>query len=124
MSVILYSQKINGKWTTPEVASFSGLYSDLEPAFSPDGSKLYFVSNRPLQQQGEKKDYDTWYVKKEKGQWQNPINPGSPVNSEQDEFYPSVTKNGNIYFTRAADGREEDIFLCRFTDGNICLQKH
>src|SRR5436190_7033927 len=35
ISAILYSQKINGKWTSPEVASFSGLYNDLEPAFSP-----------------------------------------------------------------------------------------
>jgi Tol biopolymer transport system component len=121
ISTILYSQRINGKWTTPEVASFSGLYNDLEPAFSPDGSKLYFVSNRPLDQTGNKKDYDIWYVTKENGKWQHVINAGTFINSEKDEFYPSVTKSGNIYFTRSAEGREEDIFLCRFTDGKYAV---
>src|SRR5690242_2642463 len=32
-SVILHSQKANGKWTKPETAWFSGRYNDLEPAF-------------------------------------------------------------------------------------------
>lgn len=117
ISAILYSQRINGKWTPPEVASFSGLYNDLEPAFSPDGGKLYFVSNRPLNQTGNKKDYDVWYVTKENGKWQHAINAGMFINSEKDEFYPSVTKSGNIYFTRGAEGREEDIFFCRFING-------
>jgi hypothetical protein len=119
ISVILYSQKINGKWTSPVVASFSGLYNDLEPVFTVDGNKLYFVSNRPLQQKGEKKDYDIWYVVKENGNWLSPINIGSPVNSDKDEFYPSVTKAGSIYFTRAVDGREEDIFESKFVDGKF-----
>jgi len=123
ISAILYSQKINGKWTMPEVAFFSGLYNDLEPAFSPDGSKLFFVSNRPLQQTGSKKDYDIWYVTKENGKWQHAVNAGTFINSEKDEFYPSVTKSGNIYFTRAAEGREEDIFLSRLIDGKYTAAK-
>jgi len=117
ISVILYSQKLNGKWTNPVVASFSGLYNDLEPAFSQDGGKLYFVSNRPLQQKGAKKHYDIWYVVKENGRWQNEVNADAPVNSEKDEFYPSLAKNGDLYFTRAVDDREEDIMECRFVDG-------
>jgi len=117
ISTILYSQRINSKWTTPEVASFSGLYNDLEPAFSADGNKLYFVSNRPLNQSGDKKDYDIWHVNKENGKWLHAVNAGTSVNSAKDEFYPSLTKNGNIYFTRGAEGREEDIFLCRLTNG-------
>src|SRR5664279_3235200 len=47
-SVILHSTKINGEWTRPETASFSGRFNDLEPAYSPDGQKLFFTSNRPL----------------------------------------------------------------------------
>src|SRR5205823_2129770 len=34
ISVVMHSKKNNGKWSTPEVASFSGIYNDLEPAFS------------------------------------------------------------------------------------------
>jgi len=117
ISVILHSQKINGGWTSPVVASFSGLYNDLEPAFSSDGNKLFFVSNRPLQQAGAKKDYDIWFITKQNGEWKNATNAGTAINSEKDEFYPSVCKSGNIYFTRALDGREEDIMECKFVDG-------
>src|SRR6187549_1889445 len=49
-STILYKQKLsNTKWSTPEVASFSGKFGDLEPAFSADGRKLFFSSNRPIE---------------------------------------------------------------------------
>src|ERR1700757_5198657 len=43
-SVIMHSVKKTGVWGTPEVASFSGRYNDLEASFSPDGNKLYFSS--------------------------------------------------------------------------------
>jgi Tol biopolymer transport system component len=112
-STIMHSKKINDKWTQPEVATFSGQYNDLEPAFSPDGSKLYFVSSRPVSG-GANKDYDIWYVTKINGVWNNAINMSTPVNTAEDEYYPSVTKTGNIYFTRAVQGREEDIMMCRF----------
>src|SRR6476620_3347279 len=46
ISVIMHTKRINGHWSIPEVASFRGTYNDLEPAFSPDGTKLFFVSNR------------------------------------------------------------------------------
>ena len=57
-SVILHSEKINGEWTKPETASFSGRFNDLEPAYSPDGGKLFFTSNRPLMGSDSVKDYD------------------------------------------------------------------
>ena len=47
-SVIFHSQKINNRWTKPDTAWFSGRYNDMEPAFSPDGNRLFFSSNRPL----------------------------------------------------------------------------
>src|SRR3954466_8395649 len=38
---IVYSRKLaNGDWSTPEVASFAGEYSDLEPVFNHDGHTL------------------------------------------------------------------------------------
>ena len=117
ISTILYSKKINGKWTTPEVASFSGRYKDLEPSFSYDGNTLYFSSDRPLTDTGKEKDYDIWYVTKMNGKWTNPTNMRKPVNTDKDEFYASFAKNNNIYFTRAVDNREEDIMLCKFVNG-------
>ena len=42
-SVILHSKKINGEWTKPETALFSGRFNDLEPAYSPDGDRKSVV---------------------------------------------------------------------------------
>jgi hypothetical protein len=112
-SVIMHAKKQNGKWTAPEVAAFSGQYNDEEPAFSPDGTRLYFSSNRPLAGNG-KKDYDIWFISKEKNGWSDPKNLGNLVNTSKDEFYPSIAKSGNIYFTRQVEGKDEDIVMCRF----------
>ncbi|MEX0315097.1 MAG: hypothetical protein AB3N18_13045, partial [Allomuricauda sp.] len=122
ISVIASSKKKGNKWQTPNISSFSGEYKDLEPFLSPDGLKLYFVSNRPLNQIGkETKDFDIWYVQRKDltSAWSNPINMGAPVNSESNEFYPAVAKNGNLYFTcdcPTAMGRD-DIFFSQFKNG-------
>src|SRR5450432_3965013 len=47
-NAILYCKKVKNQWSNPVIAWFSGKYGDLEPAFSPDGTRLYFTSNRPL----------------------------------------------------------------------------
>lgn len=113
---IVYSKQIKkGEWTAPEVASFAGEYSDLEPAFSADGQTLYFASNRPVNG-NEKKDFDIWKVVREGDQWGQPIHLGATINTEADEFYPSVTRTGNLYFTAAYKGGpgREDIYLSTF----------
>ena len=117
-SAILFSKKIKGIWSKPEVAPFSGQYNDLEPAYSPDGSRLYFVSNRPIDSSNRAKDYDIWYVEKATGdRWSNPIRMDAPVNSSKNEFYPSITKSGSIYFTREMEGKDEDIVWCASHSG-------
>lgn len=119
VSFIAGTKKLNGTWTDPEIVSFSGKYSDLEPFLSSDGLYLYYASNRPLDEtHGKPKDFDIWYVKREKksSDWSDPINFGAPVNSEENEFYPSISYNGNLYFTCDARGTKgrDDIFFSRF----------
>jgi len=117
-SAILRLTKTNGKWNM-NVAPFSGNYSDIEPAFSTDGNTLYFVSNRPLQKDSAIKDFDIWKTEKINGIWSEPKNLGVPVNTDANEFYPSVTDNGHLYFTSAyknAKGKE-DIWLSKLVDG-------
>ena len=45
---IMTSYLHRGKWSAPKTAEFSGRWRDIEPAMSPDGSFLIFVSNRPV----------------------------------------------------------------------------
>lgn len=118
-SVILHARKINDRWTKPDTAWFSGRYNDLEPSFSPDGNRLFFSSNRPLKMSDSVKDYDIWYLQKKGNKWEGPVNLDSSVNSDKDEFYPSCTKSGNLYFTRNNDDQGDDIFVSEFKDGKF-----
>lgn len=116
---IFYSKKKkDGSWTTPVIAPFAGQYSDIEPAFSYDGQRIYFSSNRPLYGTATK-DFDIWMVEKSKEGWSKPINLGAEINTVKDEFYPSVTKDGHIYFTAAYDRGigKEDIYVARLING-------
>lgn len=122
ISFIVFSKMGKSGWSPAEVVHFSGQYRDIEPSFSPDGNHLYFASNRPLDPATQApKDYDIWMVHRNNPseKWSEPENPGQPVNSEQDEYYPSITNSGNLYFTstlQASKGRE-DIFVCKFEAG-------
>ncbi len=111
---IYFTHFENGQWTVPEVASFSGNSEDLEPSFSPDGSRLYFSSKRGSS------NFDIYYVNRLDGRtWSDPISVGSTVNTSADEFYPSVAQNGSLYYTaRYANGQGgEDIWYAEWEDG-------
>jgi len=112
---IVFSKRTTTGWTKPELVSFAGSYSDLEPAFSADGNTLYFASNRPLSG-NTIKDFDIWKVTRVGTAWGKPENLGSTINTTSDEFYPSVAKNGNLYFTATYAGGpgREDIYVSRF----------
>ena len=122
LSSLVCVKKKNGVWSNPEVPIFSGRYQDLEPAFSPNGLRLFFVSNRPTDStKAEPKDYDIWYIERKDAasQWSAAINIGAPINTKGNEFYPSVTKTNNIYFT--SDGAnskgKDDIFVSKWING-------
>jgi len=119
-TIVCIRKNKNGKWSNPEVVSFAGKFSDLEPALSADGKKLYFASNRPVV--GNKpKDFDIWIVERNGNTWGEPQNAGVVVNTESDEFYPSITKSGNLYFTaqyKEGVGRE-DIFLAAWKNDHF-----
>jgi hypothetical protein len=123
LSAIVTCKLKNGKWSKPEVAAFSGKYADLEPFFSPDGLRLFFVSNRPLDSLvTPAKDYDIWFIERKTiaGEWSAPKNLGAPVNTSEDEFYPSVSKFNNLIFTRDGAGSKgkDDLFYCKWENGN------
>ncbi len=121
LSGIFKSVNKNGHWQTPELASFSGEYKDLEPYLSPDGLRLYFASNRPLLKTEVKiKDFDIWYVERSTihDSWSEPVNMGVTINTKYNEFYPAIAKSKNIYFTsdRPAAKGKDDIFFSEYSN--------
>ena len=117
-TIVFCRKEKDGSWTSPVVAPFAGSFSDLEPAFTPDGNTLFFSSNRPLAGNSTK-DFDIWKVTRVGGAWGKPENIGQPINTTADEFYPSITKTGSLYFTAAYAGGvgKEDIYVSLFQNG-------
>jgi len=112
-------RKMDNSWSDAELLAFCDENSYMEPFLSDDGLRLYFASDRP--EKGEKqpvKNFDLWYVKRqsEAQAWSEPINMGKTVNSENNEFYPTLSKNNNLYFTMdAKTGKgKDDIYFCEW----------
>lgn len=118
--VIVFSRFDNGKWSTPEVAPFSGVYSDTDPFLSPDGKQLFFASRRPVEGTTAKVDFDLWVVEKTHTGWGEPRHLGATVNSESQETSPSVAKDGTLYFssTRAGGKGSADLYRAKLAGGN------
>ncbi len=98
---IVKTEKINNTWTNFEIVSFSGTFRDIEPFLSPDNLRLYFSSNRPHGKDNKATDYDIWFVERTSinSEWSQPKNIGAPINTKYNEFYPSLSKNNNLYYT-------------------------
>ncbi len=121
ISVLGYAKKGKKKWSKPEIFPYSGSFKDIEPSLSPDGLKLLFASNRPISDtSSQAKDFDIWYSVRENknSAWSKPINMGAPINSNLDEFYPSLASNGNLYFTsvRPQAKGKDDIYVSVWKD--------
>lgn len=119
ISQIAAMSLIDGTWSKPELMDFNDANRYLEPFLSDDGTRLYFVSDRPQNEKktGEK-NFDIWYVERSSvgNSWSEPKNLGKPVNSDNNEFYPTLSKNGNLYFTMDIpnSGRKDDIYFCKW----------
>ena len=128
-SVIVESHLVNGKWTAPVVAPFSGVYHDLEEAFSPDGKYMVFASSRPVTPDGKAVDghYDgmsspgdggnIWKISRTKNGWGKPELLPQNINSNTSVFSPNVAANGNLYFMRSDSGREFHLYLSKMENG-------
>ena len=112
---IMTMRATDSGWTAPEVASFSGEYIDQAPHISADGRRLYFASVRP----GGYGKADIWYVERLESGWGEPVNLGSPPNSEGSETQPSVTGDGTLYFVAGMEGVKwnRGIYVSRMVDG-------
>jgi hypothetical protein len=60
---IVVSHEQNGKSIKPEVAPFSGQFSDADPFITLDGQRLFFISTRPVNGK-PKEDTDIWMMKR------------------------------------------------------------
>ncbi|MEZ5473312.1 MAG: hypothetical protein R3E90_16200 [Marinicella sp.] len=121
-SQIIKLKKTPTGWSEPEIASFSGQFKDLEPFLHPNGLQLFFASNRNLEQSAATEQFDIWMVERttSNDDWGKPIKLNEHINTpDANEFYPSVSNNGNLYFTASKNNGlgKEDIYVSRLIDG-------
>ncbi len=114
---IYKSVKVDGQWTNPTELPFnSDDYSTGHPALSPDGKKLYFVSDMP----GSLGMTDIFVVDiLPDGTYSNPKNLGPEINTEKKEMFPFINED-KLYFS--SDGHVGlgglDIFEARYSEEN------
>lgn len=99
LSTILVSHRQGGAWSKPEVASFSGEWSDQQVTMAPDGAFLVFVSNRPLVA-GDKShpSGNLWRVDRIGAGWGQPVHLPAAVNRDASIWAPSIAGDGSLYF--------------------------
>lgn len=122
---IFVSNYQNNGWSTPIRLPFSDeKYSEADPMFSPDG-KLYFISNRPVENELAKNDFDIWYVSKHGQSWSLPEN-RVEVNSDSSEYYISFSRKGDLYFGSSRPGGygSNDIYVSRLVNGKYSMPEN
>jgi hypothetical protein len=108
---IMTSHQVGGRWSKPEVASFSGLWFDQDPLVAPDGSYVLFNSDRPFEPGGKPltQNYfvggtapgsNIWRVDRTPGGWGRPVWLGPTVNNDVFIDFASLASDGTLYFIR------------------------
>ena len=112
----------NNVWSSQQVASFSGKYSDYNPVLSYDGKRLYFVSGQPISEEGSGEDDNIWYVEKTGSGWSE-RKPVKNVNTESYEGGPFAAKDGTLYFFSCRTGGQGyyDIYKSVFINGSYSI---
>jgi outer membrane protein OmpA-like peptidoglycan-associated protein len=109
----IFSSVFEGKkWSKASELRFNNqLYNFSTPCLSPDGTKLFFASDRS----GGFGGSDIYYSQWKNGYWNDPVNMGPIINSKGNESYPFMNEAGELFFS--SDGQKgmggKDIFVTK-----------
>jgi hypothetical protein len=136
-TVIMTTRTDGGPWTVPEPASFSrGGHSDVDMFVTADGREIYFCSDRPVPGVAAPPRMAVppaggtppppppsrsgiWVVTRTDGGWGEPAWLGPAINSGAEDYYPTLTRTGALYFSSNRPGGlgQNDIYVARRADG-------
>mgnify|MGYP001244667842 CR=1 FL=1 len=111
---IFYSQ-YDGVWKKPTDFRYNNeWYNITSPCISPDGTKLFFTSDKP----GGYGGTDLYFCQWINGYWSDPVNLGPLVNTSGNESYPFMCRNGELFFSSDKHGGlgGKDIFFTKYID--------
>jgi ankyrin repeat protein len=117
---LLMMKRVNGRWTPPGWAPFSGPdFDDDVPFFSGDGRTVYFVSRRTLPGEEKRGKERIWLARRTPAGWSVPEPLDAGVNAHDMHWEFSLDSHGNLYFGgQGPDSRGmTDIYLARSQGG-------
>jgi ankyrin repeat protein len=120
ISRLLVSRLQDGRWTYPQIASFTGEGKDADvPFFTPDGKRLYFMSRRPLPSAAESTGEHIWYMERQGDGWTKARPLDETVNRLPQHWQFSVDKDYNLYFSTTISGGQgrNDIYCSKYQNG-------
>ncbi len=116
---IIYTRRIDNRWTVPETAPFNSEFDDNDMCVSQDGFRIIFRSWRPLPGNSvEKENSNLWYAVRTVNGWSE----AKPVESENGYLktgFPGITRDGTLYFsfrTPETIGKS-DVHYSKFVNG-------
>ncbi|MEQ9468794.1 MAG: OmpA family protein [Ekhidna sp.] len=119
---LFFTRYRNGRWSEPVPLSINVAEAwDSTPAFSPDGTTLYFSSTRPDGYGGA----DLYQAKvNRRGRWVDVRNLGPEINSTGDDVFPYISEDGSLYFS--SDGHpgfgKLDMFRAVREGGKVTIE--
>jgi Tol biopolymer transport system component len=114
---ILESHLGADRWSEPEIAPFSGRWSDDHPTVAPDGSYVVFVSTRPVAGSTTHVAH-IWRVDRTASGWSDAVELPPQINRGPRIFAPSIAADGTIYFLNLGPNRSFQLFASRFVKGH------
>jgi len=97
-------------------------YSVAHPSISADNKMLFFASDMTGGYGGK----DIWVCKRNGENWEKPVNLGPDINTSGDEMFPTIRKNGVLYFS--SNGLPGygglDIYSAKTIDSKWILQRN
>ncbi|MCP4547675.1 MAG: hypothetical protein GY835_14540 [bacterium] len=122
LTTVLWTRIVDGRWTPLEIIPFAlgADFAVFEPALSPDGRTLYFLTNQAAAGQEPKPGWgnqNIFAVDREGDGWGEPYPAPEPITTEAIEYYPSLTSDGTMYFTHHERRQPPSIYRSRLVDG-------
>lgn len=118
-SSIMVTRIVDGIWTLPEPVNFSDKRDDIDLFILSGGQSMIFSSETIKGNMGKySPNHDFMISKRIEGGWSNPVPFAENAVSEFEDYYPVVTKNGNLYFNSQRSGLgTNDIYCSKYIEG-------
>jgi hypothetical protein len=118
----MVARNVDGRWTEPTIVPFASDpdFNFLEPCLSSNGDRLFFLSTLPPAGEKAKRGWghqNIWIVDRQAdGSWGKPYDLGQPINTPDQEYFPSLTRDGTLYFSRSTAGTPSAVYRSRLVN--------